>query len=294
LNTRNSLSPLLFFRKKQTLKTVQLKSLVSFISLALILFVVSNTDALANEQNNTLPQVAIIIDDMGYRATDKRAFELPEHVTFAILPHTSQSSEFAYAAHQQGRTVMLHLPMETLQPRNLGPGALLDTMDTRFLTETFEQALASVPHASGVNNHMGSKLTQLTLPMTTLMQSLMEHELFFVDSRTTRYSKALKIAKRQGVPSTRRHVFLDHELTHDFIDQQFALLVRLAKKKGQAVGIGHPHPLTIERLQQHLSRTEDIEFVSVSALLDEPMITATPKIAEAGERLRERVVEAVD
>ena len=42
----------------------------------------------AEHQPSQAPaELYIIIDDMGYRATDERAFTLPESVTFSILPH---------------------------------------------------------------------------------------------------------------------------------------------------------------------------------------------------------------
>lgn len=227
------------------------------------------------------PKVAIIMDDMGYRSTDADAFTLPVHITFAILPHTAQSTQFAHRANAQGRTVMLHLPMETLQPRNLGPGAVFSSMTATQLTSTLESALKSVPTASGVNNHMGSKLTQLSFPMTTLMQALSERDLFFVDSRTTRFSKAAKIAEALGVPALQRRVFLDHKVEPDFIDEQFARLLRLANKYGHAVGIAHPHPLTVERLNALLGSEHSVEFVSISTLISH---VEQPKTVEFANR----------
>ena len=104
-------------------------------------------------------ELYIIIDDMGYRATDEQAFALPESVTFSILPHTPQGQAFAERAHAQSRDVMLHLPMEAQSDKPLGPGAITSSMYANEITATFEAALASVPYAIGVNNHMGSVLT---------------------------------------------------------------------------------------------------------------------------------------
>lgn len=237
----------------------------------------------------TVPKVALIIDDMGYRDTDFHAFELPSHVAFAILPHTQHSKRFSAMADQQGRVVMLHLPMETLHPQNLGPGALLASMNANYLIDTFEDALASVPHAVGLNNHMGSKLTQLSFPMTTLMQAVAKHDLFFVDSRTTRYSKAFTIATEFGIPSVQRKVFLDHDLSEEAIEQQFDRLVRLSRKYGEALGIGHPHPQTLAVLQRRLAAQNDVIFVAVTELLnpqESPRIVRRDKRKDIGtERL---------
>jgi polysaccharide deacetylase 2 family uncharacterized protein YibQ len=114
---------------------------------------------------------------------------------------------------------------------------------------------------------MGSKLTQLTFPMTTLMKALEERQLYFVDSRTTRYTKAHKIASTMGLPVLERKVFLDHELSEEFIQQQFHRLIRLARKYGHAIGIGHPHPLTVNTLKSLIQNEDSVEFVSVDTLI---------------------------
>lgn len=198
--------------------------------------------------------IALIIDDIGNTEYDAQAFMLPSEVTFSILPHTPFSAIYSHRAEQQQREVMLHIPMESLGGKRLGPGAITADMHPASIKLALNSALLSVPNAVGVNNHMGSRLTQLTLPMTVTMAFLRERGLYFVDSRTTRFSKAENIAREQGVPSTRRNVFLDHTADKQHIDQQFNRLVRLAKKYGQAVGIAHPYPQSMQYLTENLPR----------------------------------------
>jgi hypothetical protein len=214
-------------------------------------------------------EIALIIDDMGNTSRDADAFVLPTQVAFSILPLTHLSEKFSRKAAQQHREVMLHIPMESLAGNSLGPGAITSAMSRQAIRQTLLQALASVPDAIGVNNHMGSKLTQLSSPMTVTMEFLTEHHLFFVDSRTTRYSKAERIAKVNGVKSLRRHVFLDHEPTQAQIDYQFQRLLRLAKKYGFAVGIAHPYPQTVAYLQEALKNIEEngVQLTTVSDLM---------------------------
>jgi len=54
-----------------------------------------------------------------------------------------------------------------------------------------------------------------------------------------------------------RDVFLDHEQTEEFVDQQFQLLIQTAKKKGTAIGIGHPHTVTVDYLEKHLPELDE-------------------------------------
>ena len=215
--------------------------------------------------------IALIIDDIGNKRQDAQAFALPSEVTFSILPHKRLSKPFSLRAEQQQREVMLHIPMESLTGKALGPGGLTADMYPATIKQSLRDALLTVPNAMGVNNHMGSKLTQLTLPMTVTMEFLQQRGLYFVDSRTTRFSKAERIARQKGVLSTRRNVFLDHVVSHEHMDKQFQRLLRLAKKYGQAVGIAHPHPQSLQYLTENLPKlaSHGIRLVPLSDLLHE-------------------------
>ncbi|WP_158971269.1 divergent polysaccharide deacetylase family protein [Paraglaciecola sp. L3A3] len=217
-------------------------------------------------------QVSLIIDDMGNNQRDALAFSLPAEVTFAILPNKPLSSAFSTRAAQQHREVILHMPMESLARVNQEKGVLLSTMQPNEIIQTLKQALSTVPNAVGMNNHMGSRLTQLSQPMSVTMDYLSKRGLFFVDSRTTRYSKAELIAQKAGVLNTKRNVFIDHVIEINEIDQQFQRLLRLAKKYGHAVGIGHPHPETLQYLNENLQNieTQGISLVKLSDVLNAP------------------------
>jgi len=215
-------------------------------------------------------QIAIIIDDIGAKASDAKAFSLSKDITFSILPHTDYSTEFSFWASQQNREVMLHMPMESLHKENLGEGPLLSNMYPQEVKAALLNALETVPHAVGVNNHMGSKLTQMTLQMTTMMQILERNNLFFVDSRTTKFTKANVIAMQQGVKAASRHIFLDHVQSPEFLERQFRSLIKQAERKGKAIGIGHPYPVTLAFLQQRLKNLPaHVELITVSEYLQE-------------------------
>ncbi|WP_245921314.1 divergent polysaccharide deacetylase family protein [Bowmanella denitrificans] len=216
-------------------------------------------------------RVVVIIDDMGYRKDDSQAFALPAEVTFAILPHTPFSQTYADLAKSQRRDVILHMPMEALAGNKLGPGALTSDMASDSIQHELSAALQSVPNAIGLNNHMGSKLTQLSQPMDVTMRFLRERQMFFVDSRTTRFSKAEQIAHRHGVLSAHRHVFLDHIQSEEHIQAQFERLIRIARKYPYAIGIGHPYKETLVFLQTRLPQLEEmgIELLPISELMRE-------------------------
>jgi len=213
-------------------------------------------------------RIAIIIDDIGNQRADAASFVLPEKVTFSILPHTPFSTEFATYSYHQGREVMLHMPMESLHGEALGDGALLASMYPNEVENALLLALESVPYAIGVNNHMGSKLTQITLQMNAVMDVLNNNNLYFIDSRTTKFTKAHQIAQQHGVATAQRHVFLDHYANEVFLEKQFEQLVRKARHNGAVIGIAHPYAITISFLTKKLANLpEDVELITVSEFL---------------------------
>lgn len=220
--------------------------------------------------------VAIIIDDMGNNmALGERAIALPGKLTYSVLPHTPYARPLAEMAHRAGKEIMLHEPMANVSGMPLGPDALTTSLSQSQFIRTFENALASVPYAVGVNNHEGSFLTQQTLQMEWLMQDIKRHRLYFIDSRTTPRTVALKVARQNHVMSSRRNVFLDDVLSFYAIDHQFQELIRTAKEKGTAIAIGHPHPLTLEYLAMAIPQMQQdgVFILPVSNLIAMQRVT---------------------
>ena len=214
-------------------------------------------------------QEEIIIDDIGYRKSDAQALYLPGNISYAILPHTPYGKKLALKAQAKNKDVILHIPMEAKNGKKLGPGALTSTMNENGIRESLTNAFNEIPFALGINNHMGSKLTELYQPMAWTMQFLRERNLVFIDSVTTSASKAEQVAISFGVPSLHRHIFLDNKLEHNYIRRQFKQLIRDAKRYQTVVAIAHPHPETISALRQFLPllKQNNIELVPISKLL---------------------------
>jgi len=235
--------------------------------LLLIVFYVSFIFCAESAQNK-LARIAIVIDDIGYRYTDKHALSLPGAITYSILPHTPYGKKIAVKANANNKDVMLHIPMEAENGKKLGPGALTSAMNKDEIIASLNASLAEVPFAIGINNHMGSHLTQQNEPMMWTMNFLKEHHLIFLDSKTTQYSKAGQIAKLVGVPVQDRHVFLDNQLTDSYITKQFKSLIRYAKSQKTAIAIAHPHPETIQALTRLIPTLakNNIELVPLSDL----------------------------
>lgn len=218
-------------------------------------------------------QVAIVIDDIGYKQSDRKLLELNGQLTYAILPHTPLGFEYAQHASKNNRDVIIHLPMQAKSNNHLlGPGSLTQSMSKQTYQRTLLAALEDIPFAVGVNNHMGSLLTQQEQPMAWTMELLRQHNMFFLDSKTTKFSKIAKMAKRYGVSSLNRNVFLDHDRDKKIIQRQFDRLIRIAKRHGSAVAIGHPYPETYQVLKQNIDKLKahGVELVPISQLVQNP------------------------
>ncbi|WP_439136089.1 divergent polysaccharide deacetylase family protein [Pseudomaricurvus sp.] len=219
---------------------------------------------------NTPIKIAIIIDDVGYSLPyGTEAASLPGSLTLAVLPHSPHGAKLAELGFQQGKEIMLHVPMSTVQHRKLDVGGLTAEMSQQEFETTLTGNLASIPHVRGLNNHMGSELTQRPQPMQWLMTALAQENLFFIDSRTSAQSVALQTAEANRVPTRKRDVFLDNTRTAEAIGQQFDTLIQLARERGSAIAIGHPYPETLaylDRVLPELGRL-GVQLVPVSRLL---------------------------
>ncbi|MHB8809614.1 MAG: divergent polysaccharide deacetylase family protein [Desulfobulbaceae bacterium] len=197
-----------------------------------------------------LPRVAIIIDDMGHHhrlGADLLGLEL--NLTFSFLPHAPFSRELAEQARQQGHDILVHMPMEPLDPAwDPGPGTLYLADPLEEIARKVAQNLSSVPHAVGINNHMGSRYTGDEAAMRQFFKLLSGQDLLFIDSGTSSASVAMETARAMGFKSARRHVFLDNVQSQEDICRQLKQLVTEARKRGWAIGIGHPNEATLTAL----------------------------------------------
>ncbi|MEO6194904.1 MAG: divergent polysaccharide deacetylase family protein [Thermoanaerobaculia bacterium] len=215
-------------------------------------------------------RVAVVIDDLGHDIAELRPLEaLGVPVTYSVLPYEDQTPEVVAELRRRHAEMLLHLPMEPKNGQNPGPGALLQGMGDDELREKTEAALKAVPGVVGVNNHMGSLLSAEEGPMNAVLGVLAARGLFFLDSRTSAESVGYKVALGLGIPAAERQVFLDGEATPEAIHTQFERLLALARTKGSAIAIGHPHPETLAALAREIPRAkaEGYEFVPVSYLL---------------------------
>lgn len=213
--------------------------------------------------------LTIVIDDIGYRLhADNQILAMPKEIAVAIIPSSPHATAIAREAHQQGRDILIHLPMQPSNPNvKIEKGALFVGMDNQQVAQIVEDAYQKVPFAIGLNNHMGSAATKNKPLMQKLMENLKADKLSFLDSKTIGSSVAEKTAKEFGIRALSRNIFLDDSNTLADVRHQVQSAIRYAQKHGQAIAIGHPRKNTIIALKEMLSHLpKDVQLVSISKL----------------------------
>ncbi|MCZ6506748.1 MAG: divergent polysaccharide deacetylase family protein [Acidobacteria bacterium] len=222
-------------------------------------------------------RIALVIDDLGRSTADvERLQGLGIPWTGSVLPFEGRTREVVSALQQAGVEYLCHLPMQGVKA-NPGLGALRLDMTAAELAAATRAALAAVPGATGVNNHMGSVLSAERAAMTPILRQLALRDLFFLDSRTSPASVGYRLALELGMPAAERQVFLDADASEAGVEEQFGRWLELARRRGGAIAIGHPHPYTLAVLEREVPRAlaAGYEFVPASFLLDRPALGVT-------------------
>ena len=207
--------------------------------------------------------IVIIIDDFGYRDDNvsEGFLSLDADITFAIIPGHQNSKVFAAKADQNGYEVIVHMPMEsTNETRGEKEYKLTTSMTSDEIESKVEEVISEFPEAVGMNNHQGSKATSDKRIMNIVGNVLKRHGKYFIDSRTSSETVAETTMRSRGVPTIRRHVFLDNENQKNKIREQLYKLADKAESKGLAVGIGHAKTNTLKVLKQEIPRLKEHGF----------------------------------
>ena len=214
-------------------------------------------------------QIALVLDDCGISNTQTGpTIDLPKEITLSFLPYGRATPGMSKRAIEAGHDVMLHMPMQPVGHDDPGPNPITPRLAPEIIKERIDSALADVPGAVGMNNHMGSAATADGATMAAVMQDLKDKDIFFLDSYTSAKSQAYAAAVEAGIRTTRRDVFLDDTISAEAITAQLDRLEKVAAKQGAAIAIGHPHPLTMELLKNWLATLPEkgIELIRVKDL----------------------------
>ena len=225
----------------------------------------------SEEEINFSPKAAFIIDDLGYeREVAKKIMELEFPVALSILPFLQYSEFIAEEGRKNNQEIILHLPMEpSNSSTSPGPGAIKSYMSEEEIRQAVRDCILNFPYIIGVNNHMGSKITENREIMEIVLEEIKGYNLFFIDSITTKDSIAYQVAQEMGIKSAIRSVFLDNENDMEYIKGQMLKVQEAALREGEAIAIGHSRINTFYVLKRMIPELikAGIEIVPVSELV---------------------------
>ncbi len=255
-------------------KKIRNISIVIVVILVIIFILIGRKNIFAATLNEKT-YMAIVIDDFGNNgAGTEEMMNLDIPLTAAIMPFGESASMDARLAKEKGKEVIIHMPMEPEVGREswLGKTPILATLSNEEVEKRTRNAMDILKEATGMNNHMGSRVMQNERIVNIILDLLKEKNMFFLDSKTTQKSVAEKLAKDKSIDFYERDIFLDHISTQSNVEKQMEEAIKVSKTKGYVIVIGHVGAqggkITVKGINNKISRvkSENIELVTLSQL----------------------------
>lgn len=213
------------------------------------------------------PKLVIIIDDVSSRRQLNRIQALDMKITPSIFPPSERSMK-SHTLARGLKHYMIHLPMESGSKQfNTQYKTLKTTFSKEQIIARVKELRVLFPTAHYVNNHTGSVFTNDYSSMLRLYNSLKKEGFMFIDSRTIASTKVPQISKKFGDTYVSRDIFIDNVQQINMIHKQLKKAVNLAKKKGYAIAIGHPHAVTMKALFSAESILKEVELIYIDDLM---------------------------
>ena len=212
------------------------------------------------------PRLVIIIDDVSFKGEVRRIKEIPFAITPSFFPPTKRHPNTTIYAKEFTR-YMVHLPLQAIHFHHPEPKTLNIDDSYETILNRIKEIKKEFPNAKFINNHTGSTFTANKNAMIKLFRALKSQNLAFVDSRTTPYSKAKIAEKIYNIPLFSRDIFLDNKENPAYIRNQLKKAVNIAKKRGYAIAIGHPHLVTLKTLKNSTDILKNIDVVYIDELM---------------------------
>ena len=214
----------------------------------------------------TKPKLVIIIDDVVSKTQKDKILNIGYPITMAFLPPNSGHKESAIIA-QNLPFHMIHFPMQASKNfKNIEVNTLNISDSYETIEARVKQLRVLYPNATYTNNHTGSVFTENYEAMDKLFRALKKYNFIFVDSKTTPNSVAKELSIKYQMPYIVRDTFLDNDRSFTAIQNQLKDAIRVAKKQGFAIAIGHPYEVTFKVLKESKHLLNDVEPIFLNKL----------------------------
>jgi polysaccharide deacetylase 2 family uncharacterized protein YibQ len=211
------------------------------------------------------PKLAIVIDDVTIQSQINHIKDIGYTINISLMPPTEGHKDSAIIA-QNLPFALVHFPLQATvtsfeEKNTLKVGDSYEKIEKRV-----EQVRKWYPKIKYTNNHTGSVFTADKTSMEYLIKALKKYDFIFIDSRTTSHSVVKEVTKEFGMPYIARNIFLDNKKDFNYIQEQLKKAIRIAKKTGSAIAIGHPYPITMKVLKKSKHLLKDIDLVYVDKI----------------------------
>lgn len=220
------------------------------------------------------PRIALLLAGLGLAAADSRTAidRLPGVVSLAFSAYTPNPEALLEAARSRGHEMLASVPMEAdgYPWNDAGPRSLLTGNLPAANRENLEWAMSRLQGYVGVTGASdglrGERFADQSSSFGFVLEEAARRGLIYVDPRPGAPAPA-------GAGRT-VDVVIDDPATRADIEAKLALLERLARDRGSALGLAGPlRPATVERIAAWTQEVEKrgYELVPVSALATEPV-----------------------
>lgn len=220
-------------------------------------------------------RIAIVIGGIGLSQTgsQKAIRDLPEDITLAFAATGNSLQRWMQEARRKGHEIVLQVPMEPFDypANNPGRGTLLVEKDGAGNLANLHRAMAEITNYTGIMNYMGARFLADDKALDPVMRDIGKRGLMFLDDGSTARSLSGDFAKAVGFPHAFADVVIDGQVDRPAILAKLDELERIARRNGQAIGVGAAFDETIAAVAEWRNEAvaRGIEFVGVSALANE-------------------------
>jgi polysaccharide deacetylase 2 family uncharacterized protein YibQ len=199
------------------------------------------------------PKIAIVLSGLGLSQKNTTAAiqALPAQITLSFTPYSEDVERWMAEARAAGHEVLIDLPMEpaSFPSNDPGPRALITSLSPAENRARLDWILERAHDAVGVTGVMGSRFSRAEDQMLPVLQALKDRGLLYLDNQESDLGVASTLADQIGLPYAASSRTLDEShASQVVVDARLAQIERVALTDGLAVAIGHPFPLTLERL----------------------------------------------
>jgi polysaccharide deacetylase 2 family uncharacterized protein YibQ len=216
--------------------------------------------------------VAIIVAGLGISAaaTAEALSKLPGPVTFALAAYGANLDRIAARARASGHELLLQVPMEPFDyPDNdPGPQTLLASLDGEQNVDRLRSLMSRLQGYVGIANFMGARFLTAEPALAPILRETARRGLIFVEDGSAPRSLAGDIAGANNLPYAKADVSIDTVPSATEIDRTLARLERLARERGNAVGIASALPASIDHIATWAKGAESrgLLLVPISAI----------------------------